>query len=84
MTEQTTFLLRHRAVPNIDQLQVYRENGGFEAFRKVVTSMQPADVLERERAAEQRGRPEQKQQMRGAQPVNHRLPFVRRGWRRRA
>jgi len=56
MTEQTTFLLRHRAVPNIDQLQVYRDHGGFEAFRKAVTSMQPADVLAEVKNSGLRGR----------------------------
>jgi hypothetical protein len=29
-------LLRHRQIENLDQLDVYRENEGFEAFKKVV------------------------------------------------
>jgi hypothetical protein len=27
-------LLRHRDIPDIDSLDVYQKNGGFEAFRK--------------------------------------------------
>ena len=38
-------LLRHREIPDLNQLEVYQANGGFEAFRKAVTSMQPADVI---------------------------------------
>ncbi len=49
-------LLRHRDIPNIDQLDVYRANGGFEAFRKVVTSMKPAEVTEIVKASGLRGR----------------------------
>lgn len=45
MTAQTTYLLRHREIPGIGSLKVYQENGGFKAFQKAVTSMQPADVL---------------------------------------
>jgi hypothetical protein len=39
-------LLRHRDIENLDQLAVYQENQGFEAFKKVVTSMQPDEVTE--------------------------------------
>lgn len=56
MTEQTTLLLRHRAIPNIHELDVYRKNGGFEAFRKAVTSMQPAAVLNEVKNSGLRGR----------------------------
>lgn len=49
-------LLRHRDIPGLDRLQVYRENGGFEAFRKVVTGMQPAEVVDLVRASGLRGR----------------------------
>ena len=34
-------LLRHRDIPDLDQLEVYRKNGGFDAFKKAVTSMSP-------------------------------------------
>ena len=39
-------LLRHRDIPNIDELDVYRSHGGFETFQKVVTSMQPDEVTD--------------------------------------
>ncbi|HJS29806.1 MAG TPA: NADH-quinone oxidoreductase subunit F, partial [Anaerolineales bacterium] len=39
-------LLRHREIENLDDLDVYRENGGFEAFRKAVTSMTPDEVTD--------------------------------------
>ena len=44
MSEYKHILLRHRDVPNIDRLDVYCENGGFEAYKKVVTCMTAADV----------------------------------------
>jgi len=37
-------LLRHRDVPGIDQLDVYKANDGFVAFEKALKSMKPADV----------------------------------------
>jgi NADH-quinone oxidoreductase subunit F len=49
-------LLRHRDHPNIDQLDVYRRLGGFEAFKKAVTAMQPDDVTEVVKASGLRGR----------------------------
>lgn len=49
-------LLRHRDVPQIDQLAVYRQNGGFEAFKKVVTTMQPQDVTNEVKTSGLRGR----------------------------
>jgi len=42
----TSFLLRHREVPDINLLNVYVANGGYDAFRKAVTEMQPADVTQ--------------------------------------
>jgi NADH-quinone oxidoreductase subunit F len=56
MTEQTTYLLRHREIPNIDQLKVYMDNGGFAAFRKAVTTMTPAEVLNEVKSSGLRGR----------------------------
>jgi NADH-quinone oxidoreductase subunit F len=38
-------LLRHRTIPDLDQLEVYRQHGGFEALQKVVTTLQPDDVI---------------------------------------
>ena len=49
-------LLRHRDIPDIDQLEVYRQNGGFEAFQKAVTTMQPQEVTDVVKASGLRGR----------------------------
>jgi NADH-quinone oxidoreductase subunit F len=49
-------LLRHRQIENLDQLEVYREHQGFEAFQKVVTSMQPDEVTEVVKSSGLRGR----------------------------
>lgn len=37
-------LLRHRDIPDINKLNVYKKNGGFAAFKKAVTKMQPTEV----------------------------------------
>ncbi len=50
------YLLRHRNVPNLNQLQVYLDNGGFAAWRKAVTTLQPADVMNEVKASGLRGR----------------------------
>ena len=42
----TYVLFRHRDIPEIDQLDVYLQHGGFEAFKKVVTTMKPEEVVE--------------------------------------
>jgi NADH-quinone oxidoreductase subunit F len=44
MTEY--FLLRHRDIPDISKIDVYKKNGGFEAFKKVVTKMKPGEVTQ--------------------------------------
>ncbi|GIV63408.1 MAG: NADH-quinone oxidoreductase subunit NuoF [Chloroflexota bacterium] len=49
-------LLRHRDIPNLDRLEVYQQHGGFEAFRKAVTSLQPADVIQVVKDSGLRGR----------------------------
>jgi NADH-quinone oxidoreductase subunit F len=49
-------LLRHREIPGLSQLSVYLENGGFQAFRKAVTQMQPQEVTEVVKASGLRGR----------------------------
>ena len=49
-------LLRHRDIPNLDQLDVYLQHGGFEAFKKVVTTMTPQQVVEEVKASGLRGR----------------------------
>jgi len=49
-------LLRHRDIPNLDQFDVYKQNGGLEAFRNAVTKMKPADVTEVVKNSGLRGR----------------------------
>jgi NADH-quinone oxidoreductase subunit F len=49
-------LLRHRDTPGIDQLDVYRRHGGFEAWRKALTSMKPAEVTQVVKDSGLRGR----------------------------
>jgi NADH-quinone oxidoreductase subunit F len=49
-------LLRHRDIPGIHNLDVYKQNGGFEAFEKVVTEMEPDQVTEIVKASGLRGR----------------------------
>jgi NADH-quinone oxidoreductase subunit F len=54
MTEH--ILLRHRDIPNLDQLEVYRAHSGFEAFHKAVTTQKPIEVLNVVKASGLRGR----------------------------
>jgi NADH-quinone oxidoreductase subunit F len=49
-------LLRHRDLPEIGRLEVYRKHGGFEALKKAVTSMTPAEVIQVVKASGLRGR----------------------------
>ena len=49
-------LLRHRQIPDLDQLEVYRQHGGFEAFQNAVTTMNPYDVTQEVKASGLRGR----------------------------
>ena len=53
---QEYVLLRHREIPDIKELDVYVEDGGFEAFKRVLTSMKPEDVTEVIKASGLRGR----------------------------
>ena len=55
-TQRPYVLLRHREIPDFDNLEVYRQNNGFKAFEKVVTQMQPAEVVEVVKASGLRGR----------------------------
>ncbi len=52
----SSLLLRHREIPDIKKLDVYRKNGGFEAFKKAVTKMKPAEVIDVVKASGLRGR----------------------------
>jgi len=49
-------LLRHRDIPGIDKLDVYRANGGFESFEKAVTSSSPDEIIDIVKASGLRGR----------------------------
>jgi NADH-quinone oxidoreductase subunit F len=49
-------ILRHRDIPNINQIDVYKKNGGFEAFKNAVTKMKPEDVINVVKASGLRGR----------------------------
>jgi NADH-quinone oxidoreductase subunit F len=49
-------LLRHREIPNLNQLKVYKENGGLEAFKNAVTKMKPNEVTDVVKNANLRGR----------------------------
>jgi NADH-quinone oxidoreductase subunit F len=49
-------LLRHREIQDIGTLDVYQKNGGFAAFQKVVTKMQPGEVTDLVKASGLRGR----------------------------
>jgi NADH-quinone oxidoreductase subunit F len=40
----THILLRHREIPDIDKIDVYKQNGGFQAFEDVVKKMKPEEV----------------------------------------
>ena len=49
-------LLRHREIPDLDNLDVYRQNGGFEALEQVVKDLSPVNVTEIVKASGLRGR----------------------------
>lgn len=49
-------LLRNREIPNIDQLEVYLQQGGFEAFKKVVSDTKPQEVIDIVKQSGLRGR----------------------------
>lgn len=49
-------LLRHRDIPDIKNLSIYKKNGGFAALKKAVTKMKPTDVTEVVKNSGLRGR----------------------------
>ncbi len=49
-------LLRHRDIPHLDRLDVYLQHGGFEAFKKAVTTLQPQEVTNEVKTSGLRGR----------------------------
>ncbi len=40
----TYVLLRHRDIPDINKIDIYKQNGGFASFEKAVKSMEPGEV----------------------------------------
>jgi NADH-quinone oxidoreductase subunit F len=52
----THILLRHREIPDINKFDVYKKNGGFAAFKKAVTKMQPTEVTDVVKNSGLRGR----------------------------
>jgi NADH-quinone oxidoreductase subunit F len=49
-------LLRHRDIPDLDQLKVYVKSGGFTALKKAVTSMKPEELTQLVKDSGLRGR----------------------------
>jgi len=49
-------LLRHRDIPNIKDLNVYQEQGGFESFKKAVSTLEPVQVTDIIKTSGLRGR----------------------------
>jgi NADH-quinone oxidoreductase subunit F len=49
-------LLRHRDIPELDQLEVYRQNGGFEAWQNTIQSTKPEEVIQLVKSSGLRGR----------------------------
>ncbi len=52
----THILLRHREIPDINQLSVYKKNGGLAAFKNAVTKMKPTEVTDVVKNSGLRGR----------------------------
>jgi NADH-quinone oxidoreductase subunit F len=49
-------LLRHRDVPDIDKIEVYKKNSGLTAFKNAVTNMTPTEVIDVVKNSGLRGR----------------------------
>ena len=49
-------VLRHRDIPEISKFDVYKKNGGFEAFTNAVKNMKSADVTQIVKDSGLRGR----------------------------
>ncbi|MGB9898557.1 MAG: NADH-quinone oxidoreductase subunit F, partial [Thermanaerothrix sp.] len=49
-------ILRHRAIPGLERLPVYLEHQGFAAFKKAVTELQPAQIIQMVKDSGLRGR----------------------------
>jgi len=49
-------IFRHRDVADINKLNIYKKNGGFDAFKKAVTKMKPAEITDIVKNSGLRGR----------------------------
>lgn len=49
-------LLRHRDIENMHKLEVYQQNGGYDALKKVLNEYQPGEVIDIMKASGLRGR----------------------------
>lgn len=49
-------LLKHIDVPDQDKIEIYERNGGYSAIRKVLSHIQPSDLIEMVKQTELRGR----------------------------
>ena len=49
-------VLRHRDIPDLNKLDVYKKNGGFEAYTNAVKNMKPADLTQIVKDSGLRGR----------------------------
>ncbi|MBP6804331.1 MAG: NADH-quinone oxidoreductase subunit NuoF [Chloroflexi bacterium] len=49
-------LLRHRDIPDLHKIDVYRKHGGYEALHKAITEMTPQGVIDVVRSSGLRGR----------------------------
>jgi NADH-quinone oxidoreductase subunit F len=50
------YLLRHREIQGLNQLRTYTTNGGFETWKKVVTTLKPEEVTQMVKDSGLRGR----------------------------
>lgn len=53
---QTFYLLRNRTVEDIDQIAVYRVNGGYDALKKALAEYKPEEVVDLVKRSGLRGR----------------------------
>jgi NADH-quinone oxidoreductase subunit F len=56
MAKNGYILLRHREIADLDNLEIYRQNGGFKSFEDAVTKMKPEEVTDVVKASGLRGR----------------------------
>src|SRR4028119_1274076 len=54
--DEPKILFQHLKVPDIKKIDVYEQNGGYAALRKVLTEMSPADVINVVKESGLRGR----------------------------